>query len=86
MDVVIEFQGRKCPGVECNRVQVAIRSRNGKDSGECIVRGVSLNCNLCVRDPMVRTGAVVKAFLTASKVEWHSSEKCQGVLLWVRRV
>src|SRR5882724_6897291 len=52
MDIVIEFQGRKSPGVECNRVQVTIRSRNGKDSGECIVRGVSLNCNLSVWDPM----------------------------------
>src|SRR5882724_7575596 len=52
MDVIIEFWGRKCPGVECNRVQVTIRSRNGKDSSKCIVRGVSLNCNLSVQDPM----------------------------------
>src|SRR5882724_7679744 len=52
MDVVIEFRGRKCPGVECNRVQVAIGSHNGKDSGECIVRGISLDCNLSVQNPM----------------------------------
>src|SRR5882724_8696035 len=52
MDIVIEFWGRKSPGVECNRVQVAIRSRNGKDSGKCIVRGISLNCDLSVQDPM----------------------------------
>src|SRR5882724_10199626 len=52
MDIVIEFWGRKSPGVECNRVQVAIGSRNGKDSGECIVRGISLNCDLSVWDPM----------------------------------
>src|SRR5882724_3111845 len=52
MDIVIEFRGRKCPGVECNRVQIAIGSRNGKDSGECIVRGISLNCNSSVRNPM----------------------------------
>src|SRR5882724_12660734 len=52
MDIVIEFRGRKSLGVECNRVQVAIRSCNGKDSGECIVGGVSLDCNLSVRDPM----------------------------------
>ena len=31
----------------------------------------------------VRTGAVVKAFLSASKAEWHSSEKFQGVPLQV---
>jgi len=67
MDIVIEFWGRKCPGVECNRVQVAIGSHNGKDSGECIVRGISLDCNLSVRDPMVRTGAVVKAFFKCFK-------------------
>src|SRR5882724_4353649 len=52
MDIVIEFRGRKCPGMECNRVQIAIGSCNGKDSGECIVRGISLDCNLSVRDPM----------------------------------
>src|SRR5882724_4061558 len=52
MDIVIEFWGRKSPGVECNRVQVAIGSRNGKDSSKCIVRGISLNCNLSVWDPM----------------------------------
>src|SRR5882724_13446413 len=52
MDIVIEFRGRKSPGVECNRVQVAIGRRNGKDSGECIVRGISLSFNLSVWDPM----------------------------------
>src|SRR5882724_4197261 len=52
MDIVIEFWGRKSPGVECNRVQVAIGSRNGKDSSECIVRGISLDCDLGVWDPM----------------------------------
>src|SRR5882724_10066979 len=52
MDIVIEFRDRKSPGVECNRVQVAIGSHNGKDSGECIVRGVSLDCILSVWDPM----------------------------------
>jgi len=38
-------------------VQVAIGNRNGKDGGECIVRGVSLDCNLSVWDPKVRTRA-----------------------------
>src|SRR5882724_5493920 len=52
MDIIIEFWGRKCPGVECNTVQVTIGSRNGKDSGKCIVRGISLDCDLSVRDPM----------------------------------
>src|SRR5882724_11567748 len=52
MDIIIEFWGRKCLGVESNRVQVAIGSRNGKDSSECIVRGISLDCDLSVRNPM----------------------------------
>jgi len=45
-------------------VQVAIRSRDGKDSGECNSQKVSvLDCNFGVSgDPWVRTGAVVKAF------------------------
>src|SRR5882724_8271881 len=52
MDIIVEFWGRKGPGVECNRVQVTIRSRNLKDSSECVVRGISLHCNLSVQDPM----------------------------------
>src|SRR5882724_355396 len=52
MDIVVEFWGRKSPGVECNCVQVTIGSHNGKDSGKCIVRGISLNCNLSAWDPM----------------------------------
>src|SRR5882724_7897881 len=52
MDIVVEFQGRKGLGVECNWVQITIGSRDGKDSGACIVRGISLDCNLSVQDPM----------------------------------
>src|SRR5882724_5478634 len=52
MDIIVEFQGQKSPGVECNGVQFTIGSCDGKDSGECIVRGISLNCNLSVQDPM----------------------------------
>jgi len=33
-------------------VQVAIGSHNGKNGGKCIVRGISLDCNLSVQDPM----------------------------------
>ena len=52
MDTVIEFWGRKGLGVECNGVQFTIGSFDGKDSSECIVRAISLNCNLSVWDPM----------------------------------
>src|SRR5882724_6673806 len=52
MDIVVEFQGRKGLGVECNGVQFAIGSHYGKDSGKCVVRGISINCNLSVWDPM----------------------------------
>src|SRR5882724_13646158 len=52
MDIIVEFQGRNSPGVECNGVQFTIESCNGKDSSKCIVRGVSLDCNLSVQDPM----------------------------------
>src|SRR5882724_11161137 len=52
MDIIVEFWGRKSPGVECNGVQFAIGSCDGKDSSKCIVRGISLNCDLNVWDPM----------------------------------
>jgi len=35
---------------------------------------------------MGKDQSCVKAFLSASKAEWHSSEKCQGVTLVVRHV
>jgi len=48
-----------------------------------VVRGISLNCNLSVaRSQWVRTGAVVKAFLSASKAEWHYIRECQGSTTW----
>src|SRR6266481_412491 len=52
MNIIVAFGFVKCLGMECNWVQVAGGSRNGKDGGECIVRGVSLDCNGGVRDPM----------------------------------
>ena len=52
MDIIVEFQGRKSPGVECNGVQIAIGSCDGKDSGECIVRGINLDFNLSIQKPM----------------------------------
>src|SRR6266481_8996065 len=50
MNVIVAFRFMERLGMECNWVQVASRSRNGKDSGKCIVRGVSLDCNGGVRD------------------------------------
>ena len=52
MDIIVEFQGRKGLGVECNGVKISIRSHDRKDSSKCIVRGVSLDCNLSVQDLM----------------------------------
>src|SRR5882724_13570026 len=86
MDIVIEFRGRKDLGVECNRVQVTIRSHNGKDSGKCIVRGISLDSDLSVWDPMGKDQSCGESLFKCFKAEWHSSEKCQGVPLWVRHV
>ena len=52
MDIVVEFRSWKCLGVGCNWVQFAIWSCDWKDSSECIVGGISLDCNLSVQDPM----------------------------------
>src|SRR6266481_5916759 len=45
VNIIVVFWFVKHLGMECNRVQVAGGSRNGKDGGECVVRGVSLDCN-----------------------------------------
>jgi len=46
------FPELKISGVECNWVQFTFWSHDWKDSSKCIVRGISLNCNLSVWDPM----------------------------------
>jgi len=51
VDIVVEFQSRKSPGVECNRVQFAIQICNWKDSRVHSQRH-HLDCNLSVWDPM----------------------------------
>ena len=58
-------------------MQLAIRCGNQKDNGESIVGSVSFNCDLSVQDPMGKDRSCSEAFLSASKAEWHSSEKCQ---------
>ena len=52
MNIVVAFGSFEHPGVERNGVQLARRGRDGQDRCEHIVRGVSLDCNLSVRDPM----------------------------------
>src|SRR6266481_5498096 len=52
MNIIVAFQFVKCSGMECNRMQVAGGSCNGKDGGKCVVRGVSLNCNGGIWDPV----------------------------------
>src|SRR5882724_1519340 len=76
MDIIVEFWGRKGLGVECNGVQITIGSHDGKDSGECIFRGISLDCNLSVWDPMGK--------------DWHCGEslfKCfKGRMALIREI
>ena len=52
MDIVVEFQSGKSPGVECDQVQLTIWSCHQKDCSKSIVRGISLDCNFSVQDPM----------------------------------
>ena len=52
MDIVVDIQSGKSPGVECNQVQLAIWCGNQKDSGESIVGSISFDCDLSVQDPM----------------------------------
>jgi len=65
VDIVIEFQGRKVQ--EWNTMgEIAIGSHDGKDS-ECIVRGISLNCNLSVWDPMGKDQSCGKSLFKCFK-------------------
>ena len=51
MDIVVEFCGRKHPGVKCTRMD-SILEAYGDDGSESIVRSVSLNDNRNVWDPL----------------------------------
>ena len=51
MDIVVEFCGRKHPGVKCTWMDSVIEAY-GDDGSESIVRSVSLNDNRNVRDPL----------------------------------
>jgi len=53
-----------------------------KDCGECVVRGISLNCDLSVQDLVGKDQSFMQVFKRASNTEWHLAEKCQGVPLW----
>ena len=68
MDIVIELWGRKSPGVECNGVQFAIGSHDGKDSSKCVVRGISLDSNLSVQDPMGKDQSCGESLFNCFKV------------------
>jgi len=46
VDIIVEFWNGKGLGVECDWVQIAIRCCNQEDSSKCVVRGISLDCNL----------------------------------------
>ena len=72
MHVIVEFQVGKHLGVECNGVQFTIWSCDQKDCSECIFRGVSLNCDLSVWDPVGKDQSCGESLvLSASKAEWH---------------
>src|SRR6266481_8327309 len=52
MNVIVAFQLVKHAGMEVNWVQLARRCHNGKYSCECIVRGIGLNCNWGIWQPV----------------------------------
>jgi len=78
MDIVVEFQGRKCwewNAVGCNLPMGVVL----KGQQECIVRGISLDCNLSVWDPMGKDQSCGESLFKCFKGRWHSLEKCQVI-------
>ena len=52
MNIVVAFRSFERPGVGRNWVQLTRRGCNGQNGCECIVGGISLDCNLSVQNPM----------------------------------
>src|SRR6266481_8275442 len=52
VNMVVAFWLMKHAGMESNWVQLARRCHNGKYGSECVVRGISLNCDWCIRHPV----------------------------------
>src|SRR6266481_237996 len=52
MNIIVAFWLMKHAGMEGNRMQLARRCHNGKYGCECIVRGISLDCDWGVQQPV----------------------------------
>ena len=66
-----------------------MRTGGGKDTSNCVVRGIGFDDEGHIRLIMGKDGpmgAVMKATLRALKECRHSSEKFQEVSFWVSRV
>jgi hypothetical protein len=63
MGVIVEFRGCQCSGVERNGAEFLIRTTDGEDSRDGIVRSVGLDSNGTVRNPMSKDGCCGKGFL-----------------------
>ncbi|KIK75997.1 hypothetical protein PAXRUDRAFT_74074, partial [Paxillus rubicundulus Ve08.2h10] len=57
MGVIVEFQSGEGLGVECDRAEFIIWAVDGKDTSDGVVRGVSLDNDRGIRNPMSKNGS-----------------------------
>jgi hypothetical protein len=63
MDVIVEFGGVECAGMESDRMDLIVGVSDRKNSCHSIVRGIGFHSNLSVRNPMTENWARGKGFL-----------------------
>ena len=84
MSIIVQLHSREGAGVKGDRVDLIVGACDGKDGGDCIIRGVSFDCDRSIWDPVHKHGAEVNTFLRRRKDFRQSSEKLQGTPLQVR--
>ena len=88
MSVIVELQSGESLGIVGDRSNLLIRTTNGENASNGIVRSICLynDGSIYYRTQWVRIGVEVKVSLRFWKAEQQESLKFQGIPLWVRQV
>ena len=63
MGIVVQLRHSQCPRIEGDRVKLAIRTGDGEDSGNCVVRSISFNGDLHAWLEVSKDGSCSKGLL-----------------------
>jgi hypothetical protein len=62
MDVIVEFGGMECVGMESDRMDLVVGVSDRNNSCHSIVRGIGFHSDLSIRNPMTENWGGSKGF------------------------